>query len=110
MRDDDKYPTIRVTNVSEDTTDEDLKQLFGRFGEWDPWYHQALWPHSQGPMLMLHHSSLFMFKNQRNVLVVSWFAITILAKTLDEQSKNILIHVIPVPVRSTDHQVAARWF
>jgi RNA recognition motif-containing protein len=44
MRDDDKYPTIRVTNVSEDTTDEDLKQLFGRFGEWDPWHHQALWP------------------------------------------------------------------
>lgn len=32
-RDDDKFPTLRVTNVSEDTTDEDLKQLFRRFGE-----------------------------------------------------------------------------
>jgi translation initiation factor 3 subunit G len=32
MREDDKFPTIRVTNVSEDTTEDDLKQLFGRFG------------------------------------------------------------------------------
>ncbi len=31
-REDDKFPTIRVTNVSEDTSDDDLKQLFGRFG------------------------------------------------------------------------------
>lgn len=32
VREDDKFPTIRVTNVSEDTTEDDLKQLFGRFG------------------------------------------------------------------------------
>jgi RNA recognition motif-containing protein len=31
-RDDDK-PTIRVTNVSEDTTEDDLKRLFYRYGE-----------------------------------------------------------------------------
>ncbi|EWM26171.1 initiation factor 3g [Nannochloropsis gaditana] len=31
-REEDKFPTIRVTNVSEDTTDDDLKNLFGRFG------------------------------------------------------------------------------
>ncbi|KAM3575133.1 hypothetical protein VYU27_002937 [Nannochloropsis oceanica] len=31
-REEDKFPTLRVTNVSEDTTDDDLKQLFGRFG------------------------------------------------------------------------------
>lgn len=35
VREDDKFPTIRVTNVSEDTTEDDLKQLFGRFGALD---------------------------------------------------------------------------
>lgn len=28
----DDLPTLRVTNVSEDTTDNDLRDLFGRFG------------------------------------------------------------------------------
>lgn len=28
----DDLPTLRVTNVSEDTTDQDLRELFGAFG------------------------------------------------------------------------------
>lgn len=67
MRDDDKYPTIRVTNVSEDTTDEDLKQLFGRFGEWD---------HVNWPMLTLHHTACILCSRIRGIWlsVVPWFA------------------------------------